>query len=613
MDHKFQIHLRGIIALLSEHLYSGPQVCMRELLQNATDAIRARVLAQKDTFFGGTVELELIRGTSHLPTIVVQDDGIGLTEAQAHQFLATIGESSKRGDISAARNEFIGQFGIGLLSCFMIADEIVVISRSIEPGSAAIEWRGRPDGTYEVRALEGASIEPGTKVYLRARADSVEWFKPEKVEELCRHYGALLPFPIRMRVDGAVTVLNDEPPPWRQRFASEADRRAALMEFGRRVFGLRFLDCIPLRSSVGDVEGVAFVLPHATSPAARGQHRVYLKGMLLTEKGDELLPDWAVFVRCVITANDLRPVASREAFFEDARLAATRDTLGNALRSWLIRIAEQEPARFQRILDLHHVATRLLAARDAECFKVFADLLPFETTLGRMTLGRIRSSGETLRYARTVDEFRQLAPVATSERILVVNAGYWCDEELLLQLQMVYPDTSIEAIDAGALSSALGVLTPAEEDALAPFVAAATSALERFDVTVSVRRFSPHHLAALYTADPRAGFSRQARKAQESSDALFSGLLDSLMSDASNGGAVDAESQGARICLNLHNPLVARLARLENPQVVGRAVELLYVQSLLQGHHPLSGEESSLLSEGIATFVGWTLEGGSAT
>jgi molecular chaperone HtpG len=42
MDYKFQINLRGIIDLLSNHLYSGPEVFLRELLQNGVDAIRAR-------------------------------------------------------------------------------------------------------------------------------------------------------------------------------------------------------------------------------------------------------------------------------------------------------------------------------------------------------------------------------------------------------------------------------------------------------------------------------------------------------------------------------------------------------------------------------------------
>jgi len=45
MEHRFQVNLKGIIALLSDNLYSGPRVYIRELLQNAVDAIHARTLA----------------------------------------------------------------------------------------------------------------------------------------------------------------------------------------------------------------------------------------------------------------------------------------------------------------------------------------------------------------------------------------------------------------------------------------------------------------------------------------------------------------------------------------------------------------------------------------
>ena len=58
------------------------------------------------------------------------------------------------------------------------------------------------------------------------------------------------------------------------------------------------------------VRGVAYVLPTAVSPAQRASHRVHLKGMLLTERAEQLLPDWAFFVRCVIDPDSLRPTAA---------------------------------------------------------------------------------------------------------------------------------------------------------------------------------------------------------------------------------------------------------------------------------------------------------------
>lgn len=60
-------------------------------------------------------------------------------------------------------------------------------------------------------------------------------------------------------------------------------------------------------------------------PSAKGRHRIYLKNMLLTERGEDLLPDWAVFTRCIVNAVSLQPTASREGFYVDEELNGARD------------------------------------------------------------------------------------------------------------------------------------------------------------------------------------------------------------------------------------------------------------------------------------------------
>jgi molecular chaperone HtpG len=100
-------------------------------------------------------------------TLRVHDTGIGLTDAQVHDLLATIGRSSKRDDLGFARHEFLGQFGIGLLSCFMVADEIRVVTRSGD--RPTVLWTGHSDGPYAVTLPDEQRPEPGTTVTLVPR------------------------------------------------------------------------------------------------------------------------------------------------------------------------------------------------------------------------------------------------------------------------------------------------------------------------------------------------------------------------------------------------------------------------------------------------------------
>src|ERR1044071_3123397 len=99
MEYKFQVNLGGIIDLLSNHIYSSPQVFIRELLQNAVDAITARLHAEPA--HTGSVWVELPERTvDDAPSLVFRDNGIGLTEEEIHSFLATIGQTSKRAELS---------------------------------------------------------------------------------------------------------------------------------------------------------------------------------------------------------------------------------------------------------------------------------------------------------------------------------------------------------------------------------------------------------------------------------------------------------------------------------------------------------------------------------
>ncbi|MFC2599162.1 MAG: ATP-binding protein, partial [Actinomyces massiliensis] len=129
----FQVDLRGMVDLLSRNLYSGPRVYVRELLQNAVDAIAARRAIEPDCPQRVTIELGRADGAA---TLTCTDTGVGLTAEEVDELLSTIGASSKRDELGLARGDYLGQFGIGLLSCFMVSPEIVVTSRSARGGGS---------------------------------------------------------------------------------------------------------------------------------------------------------------------------------------------------------------------------------------------------------------------------------------------------------------------------------------------------------------------------------------------------------------------------------------------------------------------------------------------
>ncbi|MDC0713929.1 HSP90 family protein [Stigmatella sp. ncwal1] len=602
MDHRFQINLRGVIDLLSHHLYSSPDVFLRELLQNATDAIRAR--QHLEPGHEGSVRVELIeKQDGGPPTLLFSDDGIGLTEDEIHRFLATIGESSKREVLAERRGDFIGQFGIGLLSCFMVCDEVLVVTRSARGGTHTMEWRGRHDGTYTVRPSEHPLERPGTQVFLVARPDAVGLFTPQRVRELALHYGGLLPFPIHLTAGGHTGRINVEGAPWRRTYGSASERRAALLAYGRDVFGMTFIDCIPLKSEEGDVEGVAFVLPFSPHYNAKQKHRVYLKNMLLSESAENLLPEWAFFVKCVVNANELRPTASRESFYENETLTRARTALGQALRRYLVELAKDDPRALQGLIQLHALSMKALALDDDDFYRLIIGWLPFETSLGAMTLADYRRTSSSVRYVSSLDEFRQVSRVAAAQGLCVLNAAYVYDTDLLEKLPRVFQDAQVERFSASDLPQSFDELTLDERETVFSLRKLAEEVLQPFGCGVVVKKFRPKEVPTLYSSDTGTSFRRDAERAREESDDLYASMLDGVVSGAPG-------SDQPLLTFNFHNPVVRRLAAVTDPHLMKLSVEMLYVQALLLGHRPLNAREMLLLNQGLLGLIASKLEGG---
>ena len=121
---------------------------MRELLTNAADAVTAR--REIEAGADATIRISTDIDAQGRTVLEIVDSGVGLTAAEAAELLATIGRSSKRDEtFGLGRTQFIGQFGIGLLAAFMVADSIEVVSRSARGEAPAIRWIGRADEIAE--------------------------------------------------------------------------------------------------------------------------------------------------------------------------------------------------------------------------------------------------------------------------------------------------------------------------------------------------------------------------------------------------------------------------------------------------------------------------------
>lgn len=584
---QFQVDLRGVVDLLSRHIYSSPRVYLRELLQNARDAIAAR--REVD---GGGSRIRITPLTAQTGEFVLRDDGVGLTAAEVADLLATVGRSSKRDIFDLPRSDFLGQFGIGLLSCFMVADTIVIRSRSARGGSA-VEWTGSADGTFRVVEIDD-DLPIGTSVHLVPRFDADELLRPAAVHELATTFGEFLPVQVTIDAPGGDIDVTREAP-----FLDPAADVEAAVQYGRDLLGAAPLDVIPLTEPATGTQGLAYVLPFAPPPGARQATRMYLGRMLLSERIDDVLPDWAFFVRAVIDSTGLAPTASRESLVEDTALEHVREQLGAGIRRWVLELGLREPHRLAQFVAVHEVGLKSLVRHDEELARFITRWLTVETTHGTLRIGELVERYPHVRYAQTVDEFRQVAGISPSDEVLV-NGGYLYDADLIRLLPDLYPQVTVEKVDVTGELDRLDPPPLDDRDIAMALESRAGAVLQSSDCAVVVRAIDRPELTGLYVADPEVLRTIDRGRTKGIASTLWGGVLDRIDQTLSSSRDDDLT---ARLCLNWSNRVVRALVRVEDDAVFARTVQLLYIQALLAGHHPLSDADRALMTSALSDLV----------
>ncbi len=588
----FQVDLRGMVDLLSHHLYSSPRVYLRELVQNSADAITARAAVEPDC----PRRIEIVPAdVADDGCLHIHDTGIGLDAESIRSVLATIGASTKRDELGFARGSFLGQFGIGLLSCFLVCDEIVLHTRRVG-AEQTWTWSGAADGTYTVTPAQTPRADPGTEVVLRPRGIEplLGWSQVGALAEL---FAAYLPVELIVHTPDGPRDVGGRTFPWEDPTLTGGRRREAAERLSDDLLGIRPLDVIELADPVTGVHGFAFVTP---APAGRrAHHRLYAKRMLVGEAVEAILPDWAFFVRAVLDGDRLELTASRESLQDNEALAETRERLGAAIRRWLLRTAATDPDRMRRFLQVHHLGAKAMAAEDDEMLDIVAGLLPWETTRGQMSLADFAALDPVLRYAESIEDFRQIAPLASVGGVAVLNAGYAYDGELIRRWLARHPGSDARRIAPSELSTGFEPVEPAERARFARLLATAQEALDRTGVVADVRRFAPEDLQAVLLIDRDGRRERDRAEVREDLDGPWAALLD----------ATARPQAKASFVVNAANLTVRRLAEHPDATLQRHVIEALYAHALIAGQHPLRPVDSALVSRALPNLIDRALDG----
>lgn len=587
----FQVNLKGMIELLSEHIYSAPNVFVREVLQNGMDATTARKTI--DEHHKGEINI-YINKVDGLPQVIFEDNGIGLSEKEVHEFLSVIGQSSKRGDFN--EKDFIGKFGIGMLSCLVVSHEIIVETRSLIKDES-ICWRGKADGTYTVERIDNLE-QAGTRVILYPKKEWLPLFEKDELRKNILYFGSALPITIKLIADSETEVLVEKDPVW----LSGESTKEELLTYGKETFNINFLDVFPLHSIAGTIDGVAYIMPHKVQFSGSKQRKVYLKRMFLCEQVNNLLPEWSSFVKCIINTNELRPTASRESLMDDDVMKQAKKELSDSFKDYLKVLTLKDTEKLGEIISIHHMFIKALAVEDRNLLKLFVDYIPFETNKGHIPFISIKSYNDVIYYTPSLDDFRQIRRIAGSQGKTVINAAYSFEADLIQQIKISFPSIKIEKITPQDILDTLEDVKVSDDESFIRFEKKANELLKQQYCKAQLKQFEPTDTPAIYVANDEAMNNKNLQSLSNSGNP-FAATLQNF---------IKKEDNMPTLCFNKDNEIVKNLIAIEDDSLFSSVVHIMYVQALMLGGYPVNKKEMTVFNEalyqllvmGMSNFLG---------
>lgn len=222
-----------------------------------------------------------------------------------------------------------------------------------------------------------------------------------------------------------------------------------------------------------------------------------------------------------------------------------------------------------------------------------------------MTLTDFRRIHPVIRYTSTADEFRELAAVAHAQGIGVVNGGYAYDIDIMRRLPALDRAIEVRRLEPSELTTRFAAPDAEEEFRVGPLRKVASHVLEPLGCDPLLRDFDPPTLPALYLVSRQAIQAGELRAAREAAGDPWSTVLSMVGSDD-----VSEVSDRPQLVLNLRSPVLRRMIDLPSADLAALAVQALYGQALLHGHHPLRAEDSALLNRSFLGLLDWAIPQG---
>jgi molecular chaperone HtpG len=387
-ERAFQTEVQQVLQILIHSLYTDKDVFLRELVSNASDAldkIRFQSLTDKN-IVDPDAELAVdISVDTNAKTLTIRDSGIGMTRDEVNDNIGTIAHSGSKQFLQKLSEEtdeenklkLIGQFGVGFYAVFIVAERVVVTTRSADKDAEAVIWESTGDGTYTIATTKDKQ-DRGTEIKVYVRSDCEEYLDAHRLEGVVKRHSDFVSYPVKV----AGKQANSASALWaRPRNEITAENYT---EFYQHLTG-DHQEPLAREHVAVDVPiqfyAVLFLPRQSPMELLFGQDpkvtiNLHVKRVFIQDDC-ELLPLYLRFVRGVVDCDDLPLNVARESLQNNPVIAKIRQTLTRRILSKIEELANKEPTKFLTFWESFGVVLKEGVARDFEHREQVSKLLRF--------------------------------------------------------------------------------------------------------------------------------------------------------------------------------------------------------------------------------------------
>lgn len=606
-------NFEGLIRLLADGLYSTSDIFVRELIQNGHDSIVRRE-ALKESFYQGEISITY---DSSEKSITFADNGIGMDESDIENFLSVIGSTGtgiSKGELEDMfSEELIGQFGIGMLSSFLVASKVCVQTHKVN-SDTAYQWVNYGSTECELSLIDRKEV--GTAVTVFVRPDFTYLLDRQKLEEIIRRYCDFISVPVKINGTGPVNAIFA---PWDKEYQTAEQEMDTYSTFVNRRFPDMSMDVFPININKQvegkdyRAQGVLYISnQHLAGLNSTGTLDIFVRKMLVKEGDTSLLPTWAKFVRGVVDSPDVSPTAGRDNINqENTAFKVIQAELGVKIIERLEYLAENRLDKFSYINQWHHDHLKGMAMVNEDFFSQVADLLLFETNQGDVSLQRyipmnpLIEGRNPIYYFSHYDSAAQYYRMANEKGLVVINAGRNYDEELLEKYGEHHPEVTLEklnVLDKGIFFDELSAEERLQFRRLEERMSYHLNHDLGLNIVLNTKLYAPKAVPAVIIE------TEVSKTDRELQDLLNTPSLRMNFGDAFRSIQERIHNRPVQLALNGRNTLIQLLSKANLDSVVTSTVMTLLYNNALIYSHRLDERNMSIVHDNVAQIMTMLIE-----